>query len=231
MLLEARRFVRRLTFRAGGLLVIPAFSACPSQPRVGPSPEPPLIGDERLCRGDPADPRAERDPRCATVTTHEPVELVNHFAGCRAGPRGAATFKLGAETLATLAPGERKIFMLPRGDVSLTIVDGERSETRELSLEGTGPLVIEVGCAPGTPGADGLRPLVLLGAPLACAADAPPVRVRAGGLELEVGPGQAHTVFVPRGSHLVKVGGATRTVDVGADGAVVPLGAPCEDGP
>lgn len=189
---------------------------------TAPAPTaPPVINDTRLCVGTDDDPKGERDPACAPTPTHEPVVLVSHLAGCRAGQRGPAEFRLGDQLLTTLRPGERKAFNLPRGDVELTILDNGKTETRALSLQGSGPVVIELGCGPEVFTA-GLQPLVLEGAHGACTIN-DAIKVRAGGLDLEVGPGQFQTLFLPRGSHIVRVAGVDRTVELGAGGAFVPL--------
>ncbi len=205
-----------LVLAAAGGCATTGTATAPSAPS-GPS----VIADSRLCAGTDDDPKGERDPACAPTPTHEPVELVNHLAGCRAGLRGPAELRLGDQLLAILRPGERKTFSLPRGDIELTIIDNGRTETRALSLAGSGPVVVELGCGPESFGA-GLQPLVLEGAHGRCTStDA--IKVRAGGLDLEVGPGQVQTLFLPRGSHIVKVGGVGRTIELGDAGARVPL--------
>jgi len=166
---------------------------------------PTVISESRLCVGTADDPQGELDPACAPTPTHQQVELVNHLAGCRAGLRGPAEFRLGDQLLVTLRPGERKTFNLPRGDVELTIIDSGKSETRALSLAGSGPVSVELGCGPQAFTA-GLQPLVLEGAHGTCTSNEP-IKVRAGGLDVEVGPNQVQTLFLPRGSHIVKIAG------------------------
>jgi hypothetical protein len=205
------------------VIALATLSGCASSGPPAPRPpEPKVIADRRLCVGTPDDPKAERDPACASDETHEAVELVHHRAGCRAGLRGPATFRVGEQLLATLRPGERKSLRLPRGDVELIVDADGRRETRALSLAGAGPVVVELGCGPERFLARGLQPLLIEGPRGGCA-DAP-VPVRAGGLVLAVGPDQVQTLFLPRGSHVVKVGGIERTVELGEGGAIVPLG-------
>lgn len=196
-------------------------SGCGTTHGTTVSPAPNVITDTHLCVGSKDDPRGERDPACAPTPTHEPVELVNHLAGCRAGLRGPAEFRLGDQLLATLRPGERKTFNLPRGDLELTIIDNGKTEVRALSLAGSGPISIELGCGPQAFTA-GLQPLVLEGAYGTCTSN-DPIKVRAGGLDVEVGPNQVQTLFLPRGSHIVKVAGVERTIELGEGGAFVAL--------
>jgi len=202
-------------------VVAAAHLACGATGASTVPPPPDVINDARLCVGTPDDPKGERDPRCAPTPTHEPVELVNHLAGCRAGLRGPAEFRLGDQLLAVLRPGESRSFNLPRGDIELTIIDNGRTETRALSLAGSGPVVIELGCGPQV-FTSGLQPLVLEG-PFGTCTSADTIKVRAGGLDLEIGPNQVQTLFLPRGSHIVKIAGVDRTIELGDGGALVPL--------
>jgi len=227
---------------ATGLLA--ALSGCPSAPQRKPDDakkEPTLLTDAQLCQGGSGDPAGEQDPRCAADASHERVILVHHAAGCQAGLRGPVDFVLERrdgdevkrQVLATLAPGERKVFQLPRGE-SEVIVAGD--DARPLALGGAGPVTVEVGCGPEAFRGRGLQPLVLFGAELSCsrkdgeALATAPIKVRAGGLDLVVGPREAQTIFLPIGSHLIKVAGETRTIEVGEGGLTVPLGT-CRDVP
>jgi len=223
-------------------LAVSLLGCASARPDGSGAREPALLTHEVLCRGDATHPRAELDPACAPSATHELVELVNHLAGCRAGLRGRAVFSLGEQPLAGLLPGERKTFSLPRGEATLTITEGEHSETRPLSLGGSGPVRVEVGCAPQAFVAGGLQPLVLEGPRGDCpgvhvptntepVAPIVPIKVRAGGLEVAVGFEQVQTLFLPRGSYLVMVDGVERTVDIGQGGAVTPLASPCTQAP
>lgn len=214
------------------------LSACPSAPARRPEEpkrDPIVFPDLQLCQGSDGDPAGEGDPRCATDASHEQVILVHHAAGCSAGLRGPVDFSLEhpggdapkRQLLATLAPGERKAFQLPRGESEL-IIAGE--ESRPLALGGSGPVTVAVGCGPEAFRGQGLQPLVLLGAALGCVGgkDEPregaPIKVRAGGLDLVVGPREAQTILLPRGAHVVKVAGELRSIEIGEGGLTVPLG-------
>lgn len=203
---------------ARSALVVSAFlMGCPaSTPRVvgGSGPHDLLEPGDAVCE------EAKDDPRCRPEATHERVELINHLAGCRPGPRGKATFLLGDEVLAELSPGQKKSVRLPRGDTSLTVKspnpDGtDHVELVHLSLGGKGPVPVEVGCPAGRFASSGLSPLVLWGPAASC----PPSRVRASGLDFELGAGLSWTLLVPLGDHVVKFGTTSQTVSVGPLGA------------
>ena len=213
----------RRTSRAAVLaILLVGADGCATTPTGAPPPlpsQPIVLPDSRLCAGTPDDPRGERDPACAPDGTHERVDLVHHLAGCRAGLRGPAEFRLLAQgvdptdpaapsqLLATLRAGEKRALSLPRGDVVIAIDQDGHRETHALSLEGSGPVVLEVGC---TSFVGGLVPLVLEGPHGPCPTDT--VKVRAGGLDLRVGQDQFQTLFLPRGSHVVKIDGVERTI-------------------
>lgn len=231
--LAPRRASAGLAFVLGA-----ALSACPSAPERRPdggTKDPVVLTDLELCQGRDGDPAGERDPRCATDASHEQVILMHHAAGCVAGIRGPVDFVLEhqggdapkRQLLATLAPGERKAFQLPRGE-SEVIIAGD--DSRPLALGGSGPVTVAVGCGPEVFRGQGLQPLVLLGTELGCVkgqADdtaRAATKVRAGGLDFIVGPREAQTLFLPRGSHVLKIAGEVRTVELGEGGLTVPLG-------
>lgn len=215
-----RRALRRALVLGPGLSAL--LVGCPaSAPRVGPGPN----GTDPIALLGPDDPvceAAKDDPRCRPEATHERVELIHHLAGCVPGPRGKATFLLGDELLAELAPGQKKSVRLPRGDTTLTIrrIDGTGAEQLEqvnLSLGGSGPVPVEVGCPASHFASSGLAPLVLWGPAGAC----PPVRVRASGLDFELGSGVSWTLLVPVGDHIVRFGAVSQTVTVSSLGATL----------
>ncbi len=184
----------------------------------------PLHDDGLLCAGPDA------DPRCAPEGTHEAVELRHHLAGCEAGLRGPVTFWYMGEALATLAPGESKTFRLPRGDIEIAITTGSATpptdapDVRSFGLFGSGPVKVEVGCAPTAFLDAGLMPLVVRGpraSPGPNGTSCPAARIRAGGLDFQVGPSQVRTLFLPVGEHIVRIDGQSQTVRVGAEGASV----------
>jgi len=183
----------------------------------------PLLDDGLLCAGPDA------DPRCAPEGTHEAVELRHHLAGCEAGLRGPVTFWYLGEALATLAPGESKTFRLPRGDIEIAITDVETPPTgtqdvRSFGLFGSGPVKVEVGCAPTVFRDAGLMPLVVRGpraSPEPDSPSCPAARIRAGGLDFQVGPSQVRTLFLPVGDHIIRIDGQSQTVRIGAEGASV----------
>lgn len=205
-----------------GLGLSALLPGCPaSAPRVDPGSDgPDVIGF--LDPNDPMCDQAKDDVLCRPETTHQRVELINHLAGCEPGPRGKATFSLGDEVLAELAPGQRKSLRLPRGDTTVTIrrVDAsgaEQLEQVQLSLAGSGPVPVELGCPASRFAASGLAPLVLWGPAATC----PPVRVRASGLDFELGSGMSWTLLVPLGDHIVRFGSVSHTVSVSALGATL----------
>lgn len=222
-----RRAPRRAFVMGPGLpallaLCVPLIGCPASAPRVGTGPDGhgPLGSDGALDPDDPLCEVAKDDPRCRPEATHERVELINHLAGCVPGPRGKASFSLGDEVLAELAPGQKKSVRLPRGDTTVTIrrVDttgAELTEEVHLSLAGAGPVPVEVGCPASRFAASGLAPLVLWGPAATC----PPVRVRASGLDFELGTGVSWTLLVPFGDHVVRFGSVSQTVTVTALGA------------
>jgi hypothetical protein len=195
-----------------------------------PVPAEPVLDLERLCAGDAEDPKGERDPACAPARTHEPVEIEHHLAACAPGLHGPAEIRLGDQLLVRLRPGESKAMNLPRGDTTLTIVRDGASETRTFMLAGPGPLLIELGCDPRS-FTGGLQPLLIEGPHDACGGGDEPVRVRAGGLNLEIGRDQVQTLLLPRGDHVVKIAGDERTVEIRDGGARVSLATPCTSGP
>lgn len=213
------------------LLVATLLGGCPAttpQLRTDGShhsdPAGPLLDDGLLCAG------PDKDPRCAPEGTHEAVELRHHLAGCEAGLRGPVTFWFAGEALATLAPGESKTFRLPRGDVEIAITTGVETtpagteDVRSFGLYGSGPLKVEVGCAPTAFRDAGLKPLVVRGpreSPGSPHASCPAARIRAGGLDFEVGPAQVRTLFLPVGEHIVRIDGQSQTVRIGPEGASV----------
>lgn len=187
------------------------FGACASENNlVVPDPE---VTPDVGCVGAQCTPKPDR--------THETVELVNHIAGCRAGTRGPAEFRIGERLVATLNPGESKALVLPHGDVEIIISEDGKTETRALSLGGSGPVQVELGCAPRSFDARGVQPLVLEGP---TCGDAESIKVRAGGLDLEVARDRYQTLFLPRGTHLLKVAGAERIITLDLGGSVIPLG-------
>ena len=202
------------TRSAGLALLIAAHGVLAACPATAPRTVPVVVTDGDLCD------RAPDDSRCRPESTHERVELRNHLAGCTPGPRGAATFSLDGQVLATLAPGEHKTVRLPRGDVAVgvTVAPGDAEELVHLSLGGSGPVLVEAGCPAGRFAASGLAPLVLVGPEASC----PPARVRASGLDFELGAGLTWTLLVPHGDHVIRFGGAAQTVSVGGDGAQLP---------
>lgn len=202
------------------LVLCSQLLGCPaSAPRVGSgSDDHDVIGF--LDPNDPMCEQAKDDVLCRPEDSHERVELINHLAGCVPGPRGKATFSRGDEVLAELAPGQKKSVRLPRGDTTVTVrrVDATGAELTEevhLSLAGKGPVPVEVGCPAGRFATSGLAPLVLWGPSSSC----PPVRVRASGLDFELGPGVSWTLLVPLGDHVVRFGSVSQTVTVPALGA------------
>ena len=187
------------------------LGACASESKLVVSR--PEVAPDAACVGAQCTPKPD--------ATHETVELVNHIAGCRAGTRGPAEFRIGERVLATLSPGESKALVLPHGEVEITITEDGTSETRALSLGGSGPVQVELGCAPRSFDVRGVQPLVLEGP---TCGDPDGIKVRAGGLELEVARGRFQTLFLPRGTHILKVAGVERTITLDLGGSVIPLG-------
>jgi hypothetical protein len=199
--------------RSVGAIGASCLIGCPATTqRVDPDELGPSLGDA-ACE------LTKDDPRCRPESSHERVGLRNHLAGCEPGPRGKASFIIGDEVLAELAPGEQRSVRLSRGDVTVTVrvAPRESVETTALSLGGAGPVAVETGCAAGRFAGSGLAPLVLRGPEGAC----PAVRVRASGLDFDLGPGLTWTLLVPHGEHVVRFGGVAQTVSVGAEGALL----------
>lgn len=181
-----------------------------------------LVVTDRDVAVDPGDPGCV-GPQCNPKPdpTHETVELINHIAGCRAGQRGAAEFRIGDRLVATLNPGESKALVLPHGEVEIAITEDGKTETRALSLGGSGPVQVELGCAPRSFDARSVQPLVLEGP---TCGDADSIKVRAGGLDLEVARDRFQTIFLPRGTHVVRVAGSDRIITLDLGGSTIPLG-------
>lgn len=202
--------------RSLGALGVLCLAGCPAASPYLVTGEPGPVFGAAACE------HAKDDPRCRPESTHERVELTHHLAGCEPGPRGRATFTLGDEVLAELAPGDHKSVRLPRGDVSVgvKVEPLDTVELHALSLGGAGPVPLEVGCAAANFVTSGLAPLVLRGPQAPC----PSVRVRASGLDFELRPGLTWTLLVPHGEHVVRFDGASQAVAVGVNGAelVVP---------
>lgn len=211
------------------LLLIGVLPLCACASKAPAPAGPPVIPADRLCEGSADVPRGERDPACAPKVSHAPVHIVHHLAGCGPGLHGPAEVRLGDQPLLFLKPGEDKKVNLPRGDVALTIVRDGVSEAHPLMLAGEEPLEIELGCDPAS-FAGGLQPLLLEGPTGACGGDQP-VRVRAGGLELEIGRDQVQTLLLPVGNHLLRIAGDERIVELGPGGARVEVAPPCTSSP
>lgn len=147
------------------------------------------------------------------------VTLRNSAFGCAAGRRGVVTFSLENQDIAALAPGQSRDFQVPRGVAEFIFEEGAEKVSKRVVVEGAGPYEVLAGCGLQSFAHMALRPLAIVreSGATGCA----PVKVRASGLEFEVGGGEAQTLFVPAGQHVLKIGDSTQTVSVGAEGAVV----------
>jgi hypothetical protein len=147
------------------------------------------------------------------------VTLRNSPFGCAAGRRGSVRFLLEDQDIVTLSPGQSREFKLPRGIAEFVVEEGGERVAQRVVVDGPRPHEVLAGCGISSFAHMALRPLAIVreNGASGCAA----VRVRASGLEFEVGGGEAQTLFVPAGQHVLKIGDSTQTVYVGSEGAVV----------
>lgn len=157
--------------------------------------------------------------------------LVNHGAGCASGHHGALVFREGERTLAEVAPGDRAEVPLPSGPHTIIIDDAGELSERHIDIAPEGSMLAE-NCPIDRFKGQALQPLTLVGPSTTCPADTT-VRARAGGLLIELTVGQRYTLFLPRGSHVIRILGASgmrptreATVDLEAGGAELQL-EPC----
>lgn len=171
------------------------------------------------------------------VSTPEPARvestlvLVNHGAGCSSGHHGALVFREGGTVLAEVAPGDRAEVRILSGMHTITIDDGGALTEHKIVVAPEGSLLAQ-NCPVDRFRGQALQPLTLVGPAPTCPAGTT-IRARAGGLLLELSVGQRYTLFLPRGSHVVRILGASgmkatreATVDLQAGGAEVQL-EPC----
>lgn len=164
---------------------------------------------------------------------------VAHVAhGCAPGLRGPVAVTLGGRAVAEVPPGEEATAFVPTGALIFDVATDGGAEgcsggrVAATVADDGGDLAI--GWSPRVHRAAGLAPLSVLGPAASCPDD---VRreVRAGGIDVALGPGEAYTLYVPPGRHRVTVidstGGADEhsdrvardvALEVGAEGGLVP---------
>lgn len=183
---------------------------------------------------DPGGPPTEPAPPAVAV-----LRLANQRAACVAsGTDGKLVFAEGDVVLAELAPSERAEVELPLGRHVLSISDGATRSTRTLEIGPDGALAAETCPVPVVSDrfhGPALVPLTLIGPEATCPAEAA-IKARAGGLVIELDPGERTILYLPRGSHVVRTyaprdpatgasaPSSSTTVDLGEAGAELVLG-------
>jgi hypothetical protein len=155
---------------------------------------------------------------CPVEDAHRRVTLRNSAFGCAAGRRGAASFLLENQVIATLAPGASKVVLMPHGVAEFVVEDAGGRASKVVEVGDRGPLEVVAGCLLSRFDGMSLRPLAVV-VPVASGCQG--VKVRAGGLEFQLDEGEVQTLFVPAGQHVIRAGGQAQTVTVGPAGAIV----------
>jgi len=162
-----------------------------------------MAGALAACATAPAGPPIEQGSGEGVVDVITTLRLENPRLACGAS---ALRFTHGDQVLAVLGPDDRAEIELPVGRYVIRVHDGRGALDHTIDV-GPAGATLSPGCLPdpygGPFGGPRLFPLTLVGPDEACGPVS--VRARAGGLLVELAPGERTVLYLPPATHVVRI--------------------------